>query len=346
MCSRFSKNQPCPEDFGRKPAVLSVIPDAIPAVLKQLLQWGAWRFEKSVDETTGEIEWDKIPRNAVAGYRASSTNPRTWSTFDAAIEAYERGGYAGLAFFLRTGGGLVGIDLDKCRNAVTGVIEPWALGIVGRLQTYTELSPSGRGLHSFLWGELPPRDRREGHFECYSSARCLTITGHRLDGTPATVEHRQAELLQVHAEIFAARIAKREAASSRPTQTVQPCSLGDVQIIDRASHMRGSAGQKFRALWSGDINGYRSHSEADLALCGYLAFFVGQDPARIDELFRGSGLYRGKWNRADYRDATIAMALEGRTDFYKPRPPARRGAFQPGVVYRKGVAYVSFEAEV
>jgi primase-polymerase (primpol)-like protein len=323
-----------------------VCADGISIELQQLPQWGVWCFEPAIAEATGERSWNKIPRNARTSSRASSTNPRTWSTFDAALKAYQRGGYAGLAFFLHTDGGLVGIDLDKCRDATTGVIESWARGIVEKLRTFTEISPSGRGLRSFLWGELPPRDRREGHFECYSSARFLTITGQRLQGTPGTVAHRQAELLEIHAEIFAARIAKRKAVSSRPGSAPRPCSLGDLEIIDRACRMRGGAGNKFRRLWSGDISDYRSHSEADLALCGYLAFFVGPDPARIDELFRGSGLHRGKWNRADYRDATIAQALEGRTDFYCPGRWKRNAAFKPGIVFRKGVAYVSFEMEI
>jgi putative DNA primase/helicase len=49
-----------------------------------------------------------------------------------------------------------------------------------------------------------------------------------------------------------------------------------------------------------------------------LAFWTGPDPERIDKLFRHSGLYRRKWERKDYRERTIARALEGRTEFYEP----------------------------
>ena len=76
--------------------------------------------------------------------------------------------------------------------------------------------------------------------------------------------------------------------------------------------------EKFRRLWAGDTSDYTSVSEADQALCSLLAFWTGPDPAKIDELFRESGLYREKWERADYRERTVHKALEGRTEFYGP----------------------------
>jgi primase-polymerase (primpol)-like protein len=305
-----------------RPTVLPVHIENIPDQLRAVNQFGVWRFEEFSDEDTGEAWWDKIPINARTSRFASSTNPATWSSFDAAAEAYRRGSYDGLAYFLCPGSGIVGIDQDKCRDRTCGAIEQWARSIVDRLKTYTEISPSGRGLRLFAYGALPPRDRREGHFECYERSRFLTLTGHRLDGTPATIENRQAELTAIHTEIFAARVAKRNAAPSPSSSGHRPHSLSDLQIIEKAGLARNGA--KFKQLYSGDIGGHRSHSEADLALCSMLAFYCGPDQSRIDELFRGSGLFRGKWSRADYRDRTIALALEGRTEFYRPRLKARQ----------------------
>jgi len=74
----------------------------------------------------------------------------------------------------------------------------------------------------------------------------------------------------------------------------------------------------------------RRQSEADLALCSALAFWTGRDADRIDRLFRSSGLMREKWERADYREETIAKAVE-RSEFYeapaeRPSKPAGRHA--------------------
>ena len=110
-------------------------------------------------------------------------------------------------------------------------------------------------------------------------------------------------------------------------------SLDDRDLLDKAS--AASNGADFDALWRGDLSGHGSASEADLALCNHLAFWTGGDPARIDSLFRQSGLMRDKWDREDYRDRTIAKALEGRTEYYTPggvasgAPPRGRGTVAP-----------------
>jgi hypothetical protein len=99
--------------------------------------------------------------------------------------------------------------------------------------------------------------------------------------------------------------------SAKPTS-----SLTNEEIIRLAKQSK--IGNKFSLLWAGDITGYASPSDADLALGGHLAFWAGRNPDRIDQLFRKSGLMRDKWNR--YGRATIDKALNGRTEFFCPSP--------------------------
>jgi len=94
-------------------------------------------------------------------------------------------------------------------------------------------------------------------------------------------------------------------------------SLDYQELVGRAKGSRDGA--KFTALWEGDISGYDSHSEADLALCCLLAFWTGGDRDRIDRLFRQSGLNREKWAREDYREKTISAALEQTAECYNPQ---------------------------
>src|SRR5262249_56187652 len=75
------------------------------------------------------------PGNGRSGGLASSTNPKTWSAFADALAAYRRGGLDGVGLVLHRdreadGPGLVGIDLDHCRDRDTGVIAPWALAVI------------------------------------------------------------------------------------------------------------------------------------------------------------------------------------------------------------------------
>jgi len=303
-------------DGNQKPKALAVNTDLIPQALKDLPQFVVWRYVPEVDKETGDTDWDKPPVNARTGRLASSTNRKTWSTFDYVVAAYQRGGLDGIGFVLTEELGIVGIDLDKCRNPETGIIDDWALDIIKTVNTYTEVSPSGRGIRMFLFGRLPPVGRKKGHYENYQTKRYVTVTGQHVDGTPLTIEQRQAELESVHRGVF----GEPQKVENVPHGGAMPTNLDDAEVVRRAAEMKGSAGAKFRKLWDGDTSGQgNDHSRADLALCGYLAFWCGPDEGRISELFRQSALFRSKWNRDDYRARTIAKALAGRTEFYTPQ---------------------------
>jgi hypothetical protein len=289
------------------PKALPVLDKAIPRELRQLNRWVVWRYVQDVDPETGDVDFDKPPVNARTGGLASSTNKATWSTFFEALAAYCKGDLDGMGFVLNGENDLVAVDLDKCRDPVSGAIEPWGRDIVQALDTYTEVSPSGEGLRLFLHGKLPPHGRKKGAYENYSTGRYVTVTGHRLDGTPAEIGDRQDELDRVHRRIFG--------ETPKPPKR-RPVGAGDVaddEIICKASAAKN--GGRFRRLWDG-YHDFPSASEADLALCRRLAFWCGPYPERIDALFRQSGLFRSKWNRQDYRERTIRKALEGCNEFY------------------------------
>ena len=154
--------------------------DKIPPELKAFPQWVCYRS-------------NKIPVNPKTGDNAKADDPGTWSEFDHAVrywEAHRSNGIAGIGFEFSPGDPYTGVDLDKCRKPETGEIEPWALEIVRHLNSYTEVSPSGTGLHIWIKGKLPPGARRKGKVEMYDTARYFTVTGHHLEGTPINIEPR------------------------------------------------------------------------------------------------------------------------------------------------------------
>lgn len=277
-----------------------------PAELARRPQWVAWRLTPR----EGEPKPTKVPYNARTGHLASTTDPKTWASFEeAAAFCVQHEWASGVGYVLSAEDPYVGIDLDACRDPRSGRIEPWAKAIIKRLNSYTEISPSGTGLRIFVRGELPPHGRRRGHIEIYSQARFLTITGDRYLAAPDTIQARPQELIEWHVEVFGEPPAKRENGHVQRS----PVQLADADLLLKA---RASDHGQFWALWNGDYSAYGSQSEADLALVNYLAFWCGPDPARIDQLFRSSGLMREKWDRQDYRDRTIDKALESRTDYY------------------------------
>lgn len=278
------------------------LPDKIPEKLRDLKRWLCWKEEKRDGKPT------KVPYQT-DGSLASSTDADTWTDFDTALAAVKDFDGVGIAL----GEGLSGIDLDKCRNPDTGIIEPWARSIIDQLDSYTEISPSGRGVHILCWGKLPEGSRRKGNLEMYSEGRYFTVSSNRLDGCPPTVFERTAALAELHRQTFP------EPEAQAPAPTTPGINVSDEDLLRRMFAAKN--GSEVQTLWNGDWSSYDSQSEADCALCRHLAFWWGGDRAAIDRMFQLSGLMREKWERADYRDRTISKALEGMTEFYSPPKP-------------------------
>src|SRR5215217_5743099 len=278
-----------------------------PDELRTANQFVCWCEE----DRDGDIT--KVPYS-VHGGRASSTNPKTWAPFEAAIAYAEEHGMSGVGFVFTEDDPFAGIDIDKCRDAETGEIEPWAWKIVTAFDSYTEVSPSGTGLHIFVKATLPGPNNRKGPLEMYESGRYFTLTGEHLGGTPTEIHERQDVLTRLYRHVFKDETAG-EANGHRPRTT--PLDVGDEDVLALA--MQAKNGEKFSRLWRGDTSDYAGdESRADLALCSLLAFWTDGDTERMDHLFRQSGLYRDNWNRHDYRERTFNKVLEGRTEFYQP----------------------------
>jgi primase-polymerase (primpol)-like protein len=156
--------------------VLAVRPEGIPDELKTYRAWVLWRLVWIEEKQ----KWTKHPHSVHTGRKASSTDSRTWGSFENVLEAYEAGEYEGIGFVFSSGDPFAGVDLDKCRDPETGKVEPWAAELVETLDSYTELSPSGKGLHVIVKGKVPTPLKRP-HVEMYSVERYFTVTGHVLD---------------------------------------------------------------------------------------------------------------------------------------------------------------------
>jgi putative DNA primase/helicase len=163
-----------------RPQALEVVADAIPEEMRMRTQWVCWRY--ALDE---KGMWTKHPYNPRSGRRASHSDLLTWNAFEEVLEAYEAGRYDGVGFVFCSGDPYTGIDLDGCRDPESGEIEPWAAQIVQTFDTYTELSPSGEGIHVIVMGSLPGRGGKRKHIEMYDMRRFFTFTGHVVRGIEA-----------------------------------------------------------------------------------------------------------------------------------------------------------------
>jgi len=176
---------------------LELIPDAIPATLRAL-PFVLWRAEPRAGDKPAKVPY----RIADPDRRASSTDPATWGPFADAVEAYGalaglaghpvRGPVAGIGVVLTAEHRVACLDLDHVLDAAGG-LDPAAERIVGRCASWTEVSPSGTGLHVFVRGHVAQAIR--GHqIEVYSVARFIALTGHQWPGTPSDVRDAQPYL--------------------------------------------------------------------------------------------------------------------------------------------------------
>lgn len=270
---------------------------------------------------------DKLPICPRNGAAASSTDPGTWADYATAAGAVSRLGCRGIGFVL--GDGIAGIDIDHCIDPSTGGVDETALAIVDAMHSYTEISPSGTGLH-ILWrgvkaGPACRRSLAPGMvLEMYDGGRYFTVTGRSWHNPPLPLAERTAEAAEIyHKFLDKPKPAAPTAAQARPVQPRPAGAPDDAEILETAKRAKG--GDKLAALLAGNWQPYAaSQSEADLALCNLLAFWLGADRQRMDAAFRASGLYRPKWDErrgADtYGNITLDRALADCQEIYDPTP--------------------------
>lgn len=290
-------------------------PHGVPTELAELRHWVAWQWERR------DGKWTKPPVSPHTGRAGNCNDPSTWGTFTDATAWARRHGLPGIGVQLTEDMGIVGVDLDKCRDPETGAIDEWALAIVRRLDTFTQISPTGTGLRAFVGGRSPAwfleqmtgerTGRKSGHIEVYHKGRYLTVTSGHLDGTPETIEDRQGALEAWLAEVWPSKAS--ETTDARFIPPAGPVRLEDAELLERM--FAASNGAAIRDLWSG---GGGNASSGDQALLNHLAFWADRDATRMARLFEQSSRRREKWDRRpDYRERTIAKAIADCREGYR-----------------------------
>jgi hypothetical protein len=184
-----SRKQSILRDPTNKPKPPPLLSDNIPAELRIVAQWIAWRFDWINDRS----KWDKPPTNPNNGRLAEANNPATWATFAQATEYAYRHHLDGVGFEFSADDPFAGIDLDDCRDPDTGAIDSWAQEIINEFNTYTEVSPTGTGVKLFVRG-IVGKGIKTTTIELYDRGRYFIMTGQRLPNTPDTIAEAQPEL--------------------------------------------------------------------------------------------------------------------------------------------------------
>lgn len=278
--------------------------------LKSQKVWPCWNYETRKGKRT------KVPISASG--TATGTNSEyahTWVTYDEAIKAADKHGYNGIGFTIPQGYFFLDIDHKE-------LTDPFVQLMLERFNSYAEYSVSGGGIH--IYGKydidrVPTYLDKDGKLrldkafymknphnstELYCGGitnRFSVYTGNVIHNIPLK-ECTDALLVTLDKDMR--RKQKVKYSEKRDGD--------DRELFDIVANLlKQKNGEKFRKLYcDGDFSNYGSQSEADCALCAMIAFRTGADPEMIDRVFRSSALYREKWERDDYREATIEKGIE------------------------------------
>lgn len=277
----------------------------VPLEIRQVPNWVTWKLEQ-----TDNGRDTKIPYNPATGLAASTTDPRTWVPFEQAAGALTNGYWSGTGYNLADNDPFAFVDLDDPhatnpdgtpKHKEPQKIEALQREVYARFRgTYAEISPSGKGLHIICKGIVPSGRRRHG-IEVYSSARFMTMTGNRYEGTE--ILDRQEALTWLYNEMGGAPVVNTAFVGEYfDTET-------DDKVI--AKVLNAANGAKVRDLVTGNWQQYySSQSEADFALIDIIAYYT-KSRFQIVRLFRQSALgQRDKANRDAYVLGMVDRAFD------------------------------------
>jgi putative DNA primase/helicase len=246
--------------------------DNIPALLRRQPNWVAWGIHDAPPKSPFN------PPSLLSGrlFPAKAGIRETWGRYETAVECVRRGLARGIGY--EFDGSVYGVDLDHVINEA-GTLTPQAREIVGKLDSYTEVSPSGTGLHIFVFAPSADitRHRKKDYFlEIYSTGRYFTVTGNVLGGFKP-IATRTAELQAVHDKFLlpdsAQRVIRLPAAAPVPSAAQ-----------DRFLRTGLERDKVFRALWNGERR-HGNESADDIALMNKLAYWCNADPDAIIRAF-------------------------------------------------------------
>jgi hypothetical protein len=312
-----------------RPKLLEPLPENFPQRMRDKRQWICWqpRFRNG--------RWTKVPISPLTGKQAKANNPSTWGTLTEALGYWKAhpNKVKGVGYCFADDGYEVGIDLDNAIDPAAGVLKPWAKAIVDAFGGYCEVSVSGTGAHilatladegfPFPDGAGRRRQWADGAVEVYCRRRYFVTTGHILRGSTTVLRDATAPLASLARQVWPEEFPEPQPATGEePTEgPSQPAgtagAMTDEEIVELLRGAKNAA--KFLALYAGDITGYKSDSEADLALVCLIVFY-SRDPEQVSRIFGGSKLAeRSKWSdRPDYRERTVKAALDFVKEQYDP----------------------------
>jgi hypothetical protein len=262
--------------------------------LSSLSRWLCWKIGP---EKNANGDMLKTPFDPRTGAHASCDNPASWCDAKTAKAAVDAGLYEAYGIALGKDLGLVIVDFDGCRNSETGEIAEWAEVEIEALDSCTEVSVSGTGVHVLVWGEIPSNvkhTKKHVGAEIYDCDKMFALTGKFINDRK-TIEPR--DVADLHS-----RIAAKLVGPQAPRPPLRAFAHNEV---------------KFQKLCNDEFPGW-SRSEAVASVLVTLAWLHRYDREKMAEEFEKTKLHeawKDKWERLKEKELSHAI------DFAKKNEP-------------------------
>ncbi len=275
-----------------------------------------WAVGNKVWDATSQ-KWKKPPLDPRTGRTLSTNKPHEWvCPYEEAVRVREEKGYDFVGFLLTEDDPYHVTDLDDVINR-KGAIDARAKKIVEEQSTYTEFSLSATGVHTIGIATKSKDHKKKFKLdgldvESYDRLRFVVFTGNALNDEGIN-----------DVQGWVDTSVQAEQSVEAPEVSLVPVDSSDMDLLLLLETCKN--GKRFRLIYhegNWEKAGYSSQSDADLALCGMLAWATRCDKYRMNQLFRSSSLFRAKWDQKrgskTYGQITIAKSVEGCTSVYDP----------------------------
>ena len=192
-------NHPAWQRYGFGHFVKEWVPKALPVQLQQIplslrlaSQWVAWDWVQH-----GE-SWRKVPISPKSSLYCTTPDTSYSTDIVQASQFQQTHGLPGIGLVLTKHDQFIAIDIDRCVDLRTGSIDAEVQNWVKELNSYTEYSPSGTGIHviAIQSGNSMTGIETYGRAEVFASDGFVTITGQVAPGTPPIIQATQLSELR------------------------------------------------------------------------------------------------------------------------------------------------------
>ena len=306
--------------------------------LQQYNQWILWKNENG----------NKVPYS-IKGHRASVINKAHWCSYEQVWKAYYNatdGEFSGVGFVLTEEDPFVFVDLD-IKSAEDECLSPLFSKICDFAGSYSEFSPSQKGIHLILKSDLQFSAMKTRVIEIYRSGRYMTMTLNETSSSTGSINRNDLllnTLLSIRdctmenvrsliskfsigiddAQLYTAFSIKQNSnsskASEKPSVPASACSLQPHEILQKIMSSDKMARDYMLYSSTQTAVGDRSSSQCDMALANILVYFNEHDREQAIAMFQGTMRgQREKCKREDYIERTFDRAYSGKNSFYNHR---------------------------